>query len=731
MGFFSFSALKSIQLKIALLSGLLLIATVLVMTGFGVYSSYGTSRVVSADVARLADATTKETLVHRASAEARSIKAELDLGFDAARTIAKVFAVEAEEKTAHETGEKRKYFNSVLRRVLEDNPGFNGTYSAWEPNALDGEDNTFVGQTQMGSDSTGRFLPYWTRNDTTGTIAVQPLVEYDSAARHPNGLVKGAWYLNPQKTGKESLLGPLPYIVQGKPVFLATMSVPIVVDGRFAGVAGADYNLDFVQRLAEQVDTSLLGGAGTAVIVNDTGLVVANSGAPQSIGKPVSDLGPQWAQTQATVAAGQAVVRDDPSFGDIHVYAPIPFGRSGTAWAVVLTLPRAVVMAPAQVLEQTLEARATTDTLWQVAVGLGIAAGAIILVVVAARGIARPVRTCAAFAEGIAQGDFNQSLDLEQADEVGVLAHSLRAMQGSLKQSIAARAEDQARAEQERRVTMNRLADAFEARVMDVVRMVSDSASQLQETARAMSTVASDSSLQAETVASAASQATMNVETVAAAAEELSSSIAEIARQVGDSARISGVASQEASRVNGMVESLTGAADRIGQVVQLIDDIASQTNLLALNATIEAARAGDAGKGFAVVAGEVKTLASQTGRATGEIGQQITTVQEETRRTVEAIKGIATVISQMRDIAAAITASVEAQGRATQEIASNVQEAALGTQQVSYTITGVTDSASATGRAAEDVLVSAEALASHSEKLRGELDRFLAEIRSA
>jgi methyl-accepting chemotaxis protein len=323
---------------------------------------------------------------------------------------------------------------------------------------------------------------------------------------------------------------------------------------------------------------------------------------------------------------------------------------------------------------------------------------------------------------------------LDRQDEIGQMAAAVQIfrdrateverLQSEQERNKAAAAEDRKRA-------LNQMADSFEARVMDVVRMVSSSSTELQTTAQSMSSAAAQATTQATTVAAAAEQATTNVQTVAAAAEELSSSITEISRQVTESAHISTEATEETARANSMIQGLAIAADRIGEVVQLITGIAAQTNLLALNATIEAARAGDAGKGFAVVAGEVKNLANQTGRATEEIEQQIASVHEETRRSVEAIKGIATVIDQVRQISSGIASAVEQQGAATQEIARNVQQAAQGTQEVSHNIGGVTQSAATTGAAAEQVLLSAGNLASNSEKLREEVTRFLTEVRAA
>ncbi len=272
-------------------------------------------------------------------------------------------------------------------------------------------------------------------------------------------------------------------------------------------------------------------------------------------------------------------------------------------------------------------------------------------------------------------------------------------------------------------------ADAFERDIQGVVSQVAAAATQMEASARTMAANAEETSMQSTTVAAAAEEATVNIQTVAAAAEELSSSIAEIGRQVSHSAAIASSAMDEATRTNDMVQSLAEAAGRIGQVVKLINDIASQTNLLALNATIEAARAGDAGKGFAVVANEVKSLANQTAKATDEIATQIAAVQNATRDAVGAIGGIASTIGQINDISGGIAAAVEEQGAATQEIARNVQQAAMGTQEVTGTIARVSAAAFETGNAARDVLGSAESLTRNSAILNEQVDKFVREIR--
>jgi methyl-accepting chemotaxis protein len=271
----------------------------------------------------------------------------------------------------------------------------------------------------------------------------------------------------------------------------------------------------------------------------------------------------------------------------------------------------------------------------------------------------------------------------------------------------------------------------FDQNVSDVVRAVSEATEKLQSSAHSMSAMANEATQRATVVARASEEASENVQTVAAAAEELSASINEIGQHVRNSSTIAQQAVSDAENTNIAMENLAETAHRIGDIVKLINHIAGQTNLLALNATIEAARAGDAGRGFAVVASEVKSLATQTSKATDDIAAQVAAIQSATENSVAAIKGIGATIRQVSEISVSISSAVEQQGAATKGIACNVQQAATGTYDVSANIAGVSAAACNTGDAAEAVLNSSRGMAQQAEMLRGEVDRFLAEIRAA
>jgi methyl-accepting chemotaxis protein len=322
----------------------------------------------------------------------------------------------------------------------------------------------------------------------------------------------------------------------------------------------------------------------------------------------------------------------------------------------------------------------------------------------------------------------------ERRDEIGAMARAVAVFKDNalaMERLEAEQKEAGRRAAVEKKAAMERLASQFEASVGAIVNTVSSAANEMQSTAASLTATAEETSRQSSAVAAASDEASSNVYTVASATEELSASVSEIGRQVGASSAVAAQAVREAEHTNGLVKGLAEAAQKIGAVTSLINEIASQTNLLALNATIEAARAGEAGKGFAVVASEVKSLATQTAKATEEIGAQIAGMQSATGETVTAIASIASVIGRINEIATTIASAVEEQGAATQEIARNIQEAANGTQEVSSNIVGVTEATGETGAAATQVLSAAGELSRQSEKLELEVAHFLAEVRAA
>jgi methyl-accepting chemotaxis protein len=421
---------------------------------------------------------------------------------------------------------------------------------------------------------------------------------------------------------------------------------------------------------------------------------------------------------------------------------------------------------------------------------IGTAVTALIFAAIAAwtlsGAISRQLRSLAAAMAGLAQRDWSIEVpSIEQKDEVGEMARAVQVfkengidnerLQVEAEESRqreeaakrdheererqqaedARRAEDRRRREKEeaerrgaeekreaearlkaeaeakRRDEMQALADGFERAVGAVVTTVAAAAEEMQNLAQSMVGAVDQTTSRASNVAAASEQASANVQTVAAASEELAASVLEISRQVQDSTRIAGDAVNQAQDTNRQVEGLTVAAQKIGEVVSLINDIASQTNLLALNATIEAARAGEAGKGFAVVASEVKTLAQQTAKATSEIGGQIAAIQGSVGEAVGSIRSIAETIDKVNQIATTIAAAVEEQGASTQEIARNVQQAAVGTRDVTANITGVSQVAQETRGAAEQVLSASGDLAKQAEVLRSEVTRFVERVRAA
>lgn len=359
----------------------------------------------------------------------------------------------------------------------------------------------------------------------------------------------------------------------------------------------------------------------------------------------------------------------------------------------------------------------------------GLAAGFYLI-----RDIVRGIASVVAPMRALSEGDLTAVIPHQgERTEMGQMAGTLQIFKEAL---IAKKAADEAAAAEAnakiaRAHRVDQITRQFESMIGELVASLSSSSTELEAAATTLTKTAESAEERSTMVSAASEEASANVQSVASASEEMNSSVNEISRQVQEAAKIASAAVEQARITNDRVNVLSQAATRIGDVVELINTIAGQTNLLALNATIEAARAGEAGRGFAVVATEVKALAEQTAKATGEISHQIAGIQTATGDSVISIKEISGTIGRISEISAIIASAVEEQGAATQEISRNVQQAAQGTRQVSSNIIDVQRGATETGSASSQVLSAAQALSRDSNRLELEVEKFLSTVRAA
>jgi methyl-accepting chemotaxis protein len=537
---------------------------------------------------------------------------------------------------------------------------------------------------------------------------------------HPDGNLpedydprKRPWYKDAVEAGNSTLTEPYQDVSTGK--LIVTVTSPVKRDGGISGVVGGDIDISVLAELVRSVD---LGGVGYAFLVNDKGIVLIHPDKKLSL-KPLTEAFP--GNTPSLQQGSQELM--DGSGDTMFAFFPIE-GLPTVKWKLGIAIDRDAAFAALS------EFRVTAITTTVVAV---LAIIGLLGLLVSFR-VSKPIRAMTTAMSRLADGDLTADIPGKgQKDEIGEMAAAVHVFKENAAEKArmeAEREEMEKRAEDEKRTSRLRLADQFETSVGEVVEQVSNAATYMRSSSDSMSATAERATRQSAAVAAASEEASSNVQTVATAAEELSASIGEISRQVSQASQIASGAVQQAQATNIKVQGLADAAQKIGEVVALITDIADQTNLLALNATIEAARAGDAGKGFAVVASEVKNLANQTAKATEEIGAQISGIQTATQEAVEAIAAIGKTISEIDEVAAGIASAVEEQGAATQEIARNVEQAAAGTHEVSSNIAGVSQAANDTGSAASQINSAASELSEQSVRLRSEVDKFLQNVRA-
>lgn len=636
----------------------------------------------------------------------KEVQLQLDNAMMVAKTLQKTFT------SMRRTGvDNRAVYNAVLEDTMKAHPEIAGAWAGYEPNALDGRDSEYMGQ-KPHNETTGRYVTYF-YNFGKG---IQPyyLTSLDTLADDGTG----DYYRVPFETGQPFVVDPVMYDIDGVDILLPSFVYPLKDEqGKSIGVIGVDMSVnDIASKFAKLTPM----GTGTVSLISNKRKWVAHPD-KSKIGQPLGK-GDERQTAALDKLANEDIVIEE--FGtQHHLFLPVQIKDVNSPWFIAISIPT-------QTLTKTADA-----IMWNmIVVALVLVVVLVVSLQVTGKLIIRnPLNASVGMITQLQQGNYDVEITgTERADEVGEMNTALQTFRDNAKRMLQLEEEQKEtliRASKQRAEDRERMAQQLEVTLGQTISNITASAQKMKQDAGQMSDISRSSIDQAVMVAASAEESSSNANAVASATEELSASINEISAQVQLSSTTTQEAVAESGRANEMVRRLAVSAEKIGEVVSLINDIAAQTNLLALNATIEAARAGEAGKGFAVVATEVKNLANQTALATDEIAKQVSSIQDETRGTVQAIKSVSETVMNVNEIASTIAAAVEEQGAATSEISSNVQQAAAGAAEVTATISQVREGAEVSGGQAEQLQASVDEMDASIQVLGEEVRSFLEMIR--
>lgn len=663
---------RSIQIKITFWAGICLVMSCGLIIAYSAVTMKGNA-VQNRDKA-IQNA--KEFAGATAGEYTNYVKSELDVAIDAARTLAQTLSVM--KKSEGNEPLSRKQVNRILKSFLGKNPDFLGVFTCWEKNEFDNLDHQYANS--AGHDQTGRFIPYWNR-DQTGKVMVEPAQDYNKEG-------PGDYYQLPRKTKKECIIDPYIYPVQSKLVLMTSLVVPIIENDIFYGIAGVDIRLDSMQAIVD--DINLYNGMAQSSVISHSGTIVAVKDRPELAGKPMSNIHKDWQEDWEHIKKGEKIVEMDED--RMAVFIPLKIGRTVTPWSLNINIPmEQVTIAANQQMNHAV------NQMWKM-IGMGITCLAIALIVlwiIVKRMITEKIKQTVKFAKAIARGDMSGRMTIDTQDEIGELGEAMNKSARDLADMLLQIKENS-----------ENLAGSSE----EMSAVSTQLASRSEETSIGIDTVASaveQMSVNTQGVSSTAEQMAAITNSIASAIEEMSSSIGDIAQNAKQGSDISQKAMEMSNSATKTINALGQAASEIGEVTEVIKQIAQQTNLLALNATIEAASAGNAGKGFAVVASEIKALANQSGQSAEDIARRIKGVQNSTQETIQAIGNVSGIISEIDKSSNMISQSVEQQTMTANEISASVQQANDGVRTIAASIAemakGANDISESAGIASNNV----------------------------
>ena len=707
----------SIQWKITLLAGLCLAGIVTLLVGLSLYRMEHSSALVKASSMEMLTESAQARIESQGEVQAAGIRQQFmdayQYGHGFSRQV--LFLREQAEKRFLDAFDLREDMTRQVKSALQANPDLLGLSLVFEANALDGKDELFADQAELGSNDKGRFALYWSQ-PTPGKVTSMALPESDMSdtSTGPSGQAANAWFTCPRTTLKPCVIEPYFYVIDGHKVLMTSIVFPLQVNGKVIASLSVDINLNSLQAISQNASRKLYDGQTAVSIVSPAGLLAGYSPDAGKLSQRLDAVDQASGSELLRLLASSTGVSSLHSNGQLKVLSPFQPIPDGPAWGVLLDVPEKVLVSRAEALKQQLDASNTSGTLIELSLGLFAALIGLLLVWLMARSVTKPILGVAHMLEDIAsgEGDLTRRLAYDKQDELGQLAG-----------------------------WFNKFLDKLQPIIAEVKRSVQDA----RNTADQSSAIATQTSAGME-------QQYRQVDQVATASHEMSATAQDVARSAAQAAEAAKDADRatrqgltvidhttasidtlaaDMSAAMVQVEGLAANSEKIGTVLETIRAIAEQTNLLALNAAIEAARAGEAGRGFAVVADEVRNLARRTQESVEETRQVIEQLQNGTQEVVGAmgnshrqaqgsVEQVGQAVTALRQIGDAVTvisdmnlqiaSAAEEQSAVAEEINNNVA-----------TIRDVTESLSGQANESARVSQSLNSLANQQQRL---MDQF-------